>query len=401
MEEKITIGNIFRQYGEPYITKHKLKGQAKGILRLLAICQTPVLGLHYQQCNYCGHTEVFSNSCRNRHCPVCQHKNRQQWLDKRMQELLGVGYYHLVFTIPHQLNDLCLKNKKLMYNILFKAASQTVIELARDTRYLGANTGLITVLHTWGQNMMDHPHLHCIMPAGGLSFDKLHWISPCKSNDFFVYYKVLSRKFRGKFLYLLQHAYENGLLNFPSKIAALSSKRAFRTFKDQLFKKKWVVYIQKPLGHPGKILEYLGRYVFRIAITDRRIEKIEDGKVHFSMKDYRRGGLWRKMSLDIDEFIGRFLLHILPKGFSKVRYYGIFASTVRKKNIQTAKQCLNEERILRNQQDKEDGIPCWEKHETVWLEIMQAIANYIMPNCPVCKQGVMQFSGMVPKIASG
>ena len=288
-----------------------------------------------------------------------------------------------------------------MYDILFKAASQTVIELAEDTRHLGADTGLITVLHTWGHNMMEHPHIHCIMPAGGLSFDKSHWVSPGKANNFFVHYKVFSRKFRGKFLDFLQNAYENGQLNFPSNIAALSTKRAFRKFKDQLFKKQWIINIQKPLGHPGKVLEYLSRYVFRIAMSDRRIHKIENGKVHFSIKDYKRGGIWRKMSLDIDEFIRRFLLHLLPKGFCKVRYFGIFASNVRKKNIQTAKQFLEEERIIRKQEDEEDGLQCWEKRDIVWTEIMQAIANYVIPNCPLCKQGMMKFAGMVPKIDSG
>jgi hypothetical protein len=239
------------------------------------------------------------------------------------------------------------------------------------------------------------------MPAGGLSFDKSHWVRPCKSNNFFVHYKVISCKFRGKFLDLLKIAYDNDQLNFSGEIAAFAGKKSFAKFKDLLFKKQWIVNIQKPLGHPEKVLEYLSRYVFRIAITDRRIYKVDNGKVHFSMKDYKRGGIWRNMSLDMDEFIRRFLLHILPKGFSKVRYYGIFASCVRKNNILTAKLCLEDDRIIRQLEDEEDGIQYWEKHDTLWTEIMQAIANYVMPDCPVCKQGVMKFAGLVPKVAPG
>ena len=188
-----------------------------------------------------------------------------------MQELLPVGYYHLVFTIPHELNPLCLQNKKVMYDILFKAASETIIELSKDTKHLGADTGLITVLHTWGQNMMEHPHLHCIMPAGGLSFDKGHWVHTHKKNDFFIHYKVLSRTFRGKFLDLLKQAYRNGKLEFIGNLSSFATKVKFSRFIDTLYLKEWVVNIQKPFGRPEKVLEYLSRYVFRIAITDRRI----------------------------------------------------------------------------------------------------------------------------------
>jgi len=251
--------------------------------------------------------------------------------------LLPVGYYHLVFTIPHQLNQLCLQNKKVMYDILFKAASQTVLELSKDTKHLGADTGLITALHTWGQNMMEHPHLHCIMPAGGLSFDKTHWVHTRKSNDFFIHYKVLSSKFKGKFPDLLQKDYKQGNLSFKGKLVFISGKKNFKALINSLYKKFWVVNIQKPFAHPEKVLEYLSRYVFRIAISDRRIEKVENGMVHFTIKDYKRNGIFRKMKLEIDEFIRRFLLHVLPTAFFKIRYYGIFANTCRKKTLQKQK----------------------------------------------------------------
>ena len=335
------------------------------------------------------------NSCRNRHCTVCQQKDKLQWLNKRMGELLPVGYYHLVFTIPHQLNPLCLQNKKTLYDILFKAAWQTILELTKDIRHLGADTGLISVLHTWGQNMKEHPHLHCIMPAGGLSFDKSHWVHTDKKDDFFIYYKVLSRKFRGKFLALLQQAFDRGQLQFKGNLAELATSKGFVSFKSRLQKTEWVVNIQKPFGSPKKIMEYLSRYIFRIAITDRRILDVKDGKVLFSWKDYRTGH-FRKMRLEIDEFIRRFLLHVLPAGFFKVRYYGMFSNRYRKENISLAKEHLKEQKDMSRQEALEDGRQIWEKQNTVWDEILKMIQNQKKSNCPKCKKGYLMFAGMVP-----
>jgi len=298
MQNQISMGDIFRTYGPGYIHRNQIKGQEKGLIHLLSACRTRFLGNHYEQCDHCNYLAKAYNSCRNRHCPVCQQKDKLQWLEKRMAELLPVGYYHLVFTLPHELNLLCQKNKKVIYNLLFKSASQTLLELTKDTKHLGADIGLITVLHTWGQNMMEHPHLHCIMPAGGISFDKEHWVHPDKKDKFFIYYKVLSRKFRGKFLDLLKKSYGKPELSFPGKLQKISGKNNFHWFIDKLYLKDWVVNIQAPVGsNPQKILEYLSRYVFRIAITDRRIIDIKDGKVHFSWKDYRTG-LFREMKLE-------------------------------------------------------------------------------------------------------
>lgn len=398
---KITISDIFSEHGGKYISANRIKGQQKGIINLLSSCQTQALGSHFRECGHCSYYDKAYNSCRNRHCPNCQGKDREEWLGKRMQELLPVGYCHLVFTIPHQLNQLCLKNKKVMYGILFKAASQTVIELSKDTRHMGADTGLITVLHTWGQNMMEHPHLHCIMPAGGLSFDKTHWVHTQKSKGFFVHYKVLSRKFRGKFLDLLQKVYDNGELSFNGKLKAIEGKKNFNTLVEGLYKKAWVANIQKPFAHPEKVLEYLSRYVFRIAISDRRIDKVEDGKVHFSVKDYKLNGIFRKMKLDIDEFIRRFLLHVLPQGFFKVRYYGIFANAHRKENIALANKLLTEEKVGQRQEDIEDGKQTWQKQDTIWDEIMERIKGYSKFNCPACKKGRMRFAGLVEEAHPG
>jgi hypothetical protein len=226
----ITVCDVLRAHGARYIQKHKLQGEQKGIIKLLSNCKTGALGDHFRQCDHCDHRDKAHNSCRNRHCPNCQQKDREKWIGKRMEELLPTGYYHLVFTIPHQLNALCLQNKRQLYAILFKAASETVLELGKDQKHLGAETGLITVLHTWGQNMMEHPHLHCIMPAGGLTEDKSNWVLPTKGQDFFVHYKVLSAKFRGKFLGLLQQAYSKSALSFHARLLPLAGKRKFRVY---------------------------------------------------------------------------------------------------------------------------------------------------------------------------
>jgi len=395
MQEQISLCDILSEYGEGYISRNHIKGQQKGLIRLLSACRSSALGSHYKKCDACNYLGKSYNSCRNRHCPVCQQKDKLQWLDKRMQELLPVGYYHLVFTIPRELNPLCLQNKKVMYGILFKAASQTLLELSKDTKHLGADTGLITVLHTWGQNMMEHPHLHCIMPAGGLSFDREHWVHTDKKNDFFIYYKVISRKFRGKFLDLLQKAFDKGLLSSRGDSRELTAKKKFATFKDKLYKMEWGVNIQKPFGKPEKVLEYLSRYIFRIAITNRRIIEIKDGKVLFSWKDYR-SGQFRKMRLEVDEFIRRFLLHVLPSGFFKVRYYGIFSSRYRKENLATSKRLLLEQQDTQRQEAIEDGRPVFEKQDTVWNEILKRIQGYQKPNCPQCKKGRLRFAGIAP-----
>lgn len=393
MQKQISIGDILSDYGQAYIRDKRIKGQQKGIIRLLSACRTTALGSHYETCNQCNYLGKSYNSCRNRHCPECQQKDKELWLEKRMQELLPVGYYHLVFTIPHQLNPLCLQNKKVMYGILFKAASQTILELAKDTKHLGADCGLITVLHTWGQSMKEHPHLHCIMPAGGLSFDKSHWVHTEKKDDFFVYYKVLSEKFRGKFLHLLMQAFHKDQLIFKGENTSISSRKNFGQFKERLYKMNWVVNIQKPFAKPEKVLEYLSRYVFRIAITNHRIKEIKDGKVIFSWKDYRTNR-FGKMSLEINEFIRRFLLHVLPQGFFKVRYYGIFASTHRKKNIAKAKKILADELELKKEEALEDGCSTWNKQDTVWNEFLKMIQTHKKPNCPKCKQGYMRFAGI-------
>jgi len=309
-----------------------------------------------------------------------------------MGELLPTGYFHIVFTIPHQLNRICLQNRKAMYDILFKSASQTILHLAVDPKRLGADTGLLAMLHTWGQSMMDHPHLHCIVPAGGFAGDHTHWVH-CREN-FFVSARVVSGLFKGKFLDMMKRAYFNGQLQFKGSIAGLASKKCFQALLDQMYNKKWVVNIQPPFARAEKVLEYLSRYVNRIAITSHRILHVKDDKVLFSWKDYR-SMRYGKMKLPVDEFIRRFLLHILPEGFQRIRYYGIFANRFRKENIREARECLEAEEALRKEEDMEDGRRPWEKQDPVWDEILQKILVWKKPNCPVCKQGRLVFAGIV------
>jgi hypothetical protein len=394
MRQQITVGSLLREYGGNYISRNKVTKEQRSLIHLLSACRTGGLGSHFEKCDHCSYTGKSNNSCRNRHCPACQQKDKLEWMDKRMKELLPVGYYHFVFTLPHELNPLCLQNKKTLYGLLFKAVSETIMELTRDVKHLGADIGLITVLHTWGQNMKEHPHLHCIMPTGGLSFDREHWVHIPDKNNYFIAGKVLAKKFRGKFLYMLKQSKEKGELCFHGNLAGIKGPVQFNRFLTPLYKKDWVVNVQKPIGNPEKILEYLSRYVFRIAITDRRILEVKDGKVRFSWKDYRTGR-FRQMKLDIDEFIRRFLLHVLPKGFFKVRYYGILSSRYRKQNIETAKQLLAQKTENQKEEALEDGCQVFEKQDTVWTEILESIRNFRQPNCPACKKGRLRFAGVV------
>ena len=392
MSAQITLGSFFEKYAPGYIHSHKLTGQEKGILSLLSMCRSNGLGAHKQICTHCGYDQINYNSCRNRHCPTCQQDDKQKWLEKRMEELLPTGYFHIVFTIPHQLNRISLQNRKVMYDILFKAASQTILELAADPKHLGAETGLLAMLHTWGQSMIEHIHLHCIVPAGGFTGDHAHWVH-CRE-DFFAHVKVVSSLFKGKFLDMMKKAYAQGQLQFKQSIAGMGSKKGFQALLDQMYNKKWVVNIQPPFGRAEKVLEYLSRYVNRIAITDRRILRVRDGKVLFSWKN-NRSKRYGKMELPIDEFISRFLLHLLPERFQRIRYYGLFANRYRKENIRKARECIQAEEALRDEQRREDGQRPWEKQDPVWEEILQKILTWKKPNCPACKQGRLVFAGLV------
>jgi len=297
--------------------------QAKAF-HMIRHCRSAKLGAHSMVCSECGNAHVSYNSCRNRHCPKCQHAVQEDWVQAQLKKLLPVGYFHVVFTIPHELNSLVLHNQKLLYSLLLRAASHTLMELAGDPKYLGATIGLTSVLHTWGRNLSFHPHVHAIVPGGGLSRDGLRFVRSRKK--FFIPVKVVSKKFRGKFLYFLEKAYARGELKFFHEAASLAIPGNFDSLVDSLYAKKWVVFCKKPFHSPEHVVRYLGRYTHRVAISNSRITRFDGKSVSFSWKDYKDKGKSKVMRLTSAEFTRRFLQHVLPDGFVKIRHYGLLCS---------------------------------------------------------------------------
>lgn len=287
-------------------------------------CRTAALGGHRDQCDRCGHQAISYNSCRNRHCPKCQTNARDKWLVARQQELLPVDYYHLVFSVPHTLVPLMWQNKKLLFKLLFEASAETLLEVAADPKHLGSKIGFLSVLHTWGQTLQPHPHVHCVVPGGGLSPDHQHWIRA--PNHFFLPVKVLSRVFRGKFVAGLRRAFRRHKLVFFGACRSLAQEKAFCAFLRTLFREDWVVYAKKPFGGPEHVLHYLARYTHRVAISNHRLVEVTDANVTFRWKDYARHNKRRTMTLTHEEFLRRFLQHVLPRGFPRIRYFGFLAN---------------------------------------------------------------------------
>jgi ribosomal protein L32 len=331
-------------------------------MHAIETCRTAVLGGHVDECEECGHVKISYNSCRNRHCPKCQFLKKEKWIEARGKELLPIEYFHVVFTLPVELNPLALRNSEPIYTILFKAASETLTDLA-DKR-LGVKIGFIAVLHTWGQNLMDHPHLHCIVSGGGLSHGE--WIS--SKRRFLFPVKVLSRLFKGKFLFFLRKAYEAGELHGLGE--------DFTAFLSGLYAKDWVVDCRPPFNGPETVLGYLGRYTHRVAITNHRILGMEDGKVSFSWKDYADGSRQKVMTLDAFEFIRRFMLHVLPDGFVKIRHYGLLSNRNRKACLEICRTLLEVK--------EPDPAP-----SETWQESLLRITGVDVTRCPLC-QGQMR-----------
>jgi hypothetical protein len=311
------------------------------VLNDLAACRTAKLGGHVEACDACGVVRVAYNSCRNRHCPKCQAKKRAEWLEARCQDLLPVPYFHIVFTLPAEIAAVALQNKREIYNLLFKSACATLKEIAADPKHLGAEIGIIAVLHTWGQTLVHHPHIHCVVPGGGLAPDGSRWIA--SKEDFFLSVRVLSRLFRGKFLDGLQAAYRSGSLQLSGSLAELTSPARFAELRTELFKKEWVVYSKPPFGGSEQVLKYVARYTHRVAISNWRILSAGAETVTFRYKDYRHGNSQRSMKLTGVEFLRRFLLHVLPDGFMRIRYYGFLANTCRKDKIAKCRELLSEQ----------------------------------------------------------
>jgi Putative transposase/Transposase zinc-binding domain len=334
------VADIVRQHGEHFLEMHGawLTSQHRRVLRALARCRTAALGGHLDRCARCDHCAISYNSCRNRHCPKCLTHARDQWLAARQDELLPIGYHHVVFTLPHELSWLALQNKQLVYDLLLRASAATLLEVAADAKHLGAAIGFLSVLHTWGQNLLHHPHVHCVIPVGGLSPDGA-WVPP--RYPFFLPVKVLSRVFRGKFIAGLKRAFRLGTLAWSGSLAHLADAAAFRAFLRRLFRHDWVVYAKPPFGGPTHVLHYLARYTHRVAISNHRILNVTDGSVTFRWKDYRHGSQPRTMTVSAVEFLRRFFLHVLPRGFVRIRFFGFLAARRRAHDLPRCRRALN------------------------------------------------------------
>jgi Putative transposase/Transposase zinc-binding domain len=365
-EHRLELADVFRTHRNDFLARwnHVLSREQRRALRDLRDCRTAALGGHLQQCDRCGHRVILYNSCRNRHCPKCQATARARWLAQRQAELLPVPYFHVVFTLPQQIGRLALQNANLIYTILFRAASQTLLEIAADPRLLGASIGFLAVLHTWGQNLHLHPHLHCVVPGGGISPDGSRWIA-CRKPTFFLPFKVLSRRFRRLFLLYLGKAFRKGRLRFSGELQGLAKPDAFHALCERAAQIEWVVHVKPPFGGPQRVLKYLARYTHRVAISNHRLRSLENGRVSFDWKDYADHSRTKTMTLDAVEFIRRFLLHVLPSGFVRIRQFGFLANRVRKEKLEHCRALLAASQLHppidshdRNDTDREDPHRC-------------------------------------------
>jgi predicted Zn-ribbon and HTH transcriptional regulator len=319
----LEVANILRTHGEAYQAHHPVSSLQAAVMRRLVACRTAALGGHVDACRRCGYTRVSYNSCRDRHCPKCQSIKRAQWLEKRLERLLPVEHFHVVFTLPAALHPLVLHHPRRLYDLLFQAASRTLLTLAADRKRLGAQIGVTAILHTWGQNLLFHPHLHCVVTGGGLSPDGQRWIAA--RPGYLLPVKVLGRLFRGKFLAGVKEAYDAGQFTLAGSVASLADPKVFRRWLDALYRQDWIVYAKRPFGGAQQVFRYLGRYSHRVAIANSRLLTLEEGQVSFHWKDYADDQRTKVMRLTTDEFIRRFLLHVLPKRFVRIRHYGLFA----------------------------------------------------------------------------
>jgi len=320
---RVEVADILRAHGDAYRARHPVSPEQATVLRRLCDCRTAALGGHVDTCDACGTVQISYNSCRDRHCPKCQSTRQVEWVESRLERLLPVPYFHVVFTLPEQLQPLGLKNRRVLYDLLFRAASQTLLELAADPRRLGAQIGFTAVLHTWGQNLLFHPHLHCVVTGGGLSPDGQRWVAG--REDYFLPVRVVGQLFRGKFLAGLKVAYAADQLMLTGSVESLRDPAEFRKLLGTLYRQQWVVYAKPPFGGAEHVYRYLGRYTHRVAISNRRLISLAAGRVTFRYKDYADSARGKQMTLDAEEFIRRFLLHVLPKGFVRIRHYGLLA----------------------------------------------------------------------------
>lgn len=361
------VQDILSKHMGSYLERHSLSSHKLKTVNALIKCRTSALGGHATICEDCGHMQISYNSCRNRHCPKCQTLSKEQWIDNQKYQLLNIGYFHVVMTVPDSLHSLILQNQSKCYSILFKAVSETLKELAMDNKYLGAQIGLTSILHTWGQNLMFHPHIHCIVPGGGLN-SLNRWVNSRKK--FFIPVKVMSRKFRGKFLHYLKQAFYTGALEFFGQLKYLENPQEFENFLTPNYQKEWIVYCKPPFKTAATVVEYLGRYTHRVAISNNRILKLENGQVSFKWRDYKDHNKWKVMTVTAEEFIRRFLVHILPTGFMKIRHYGLLGNRNRTKKLIVCKSLTN--------------TPIIEKVKVSIVSLIEKILGKKAYLCPCC-----------------
>lgn len=378
MKSSLEVAHIFRAFGAAYRDAHAQEMPLRHLrtMRAIEICRTAQLGGHVEECDHCGALRISYNSCRNRHCPKCQCLDKERWLEDRKRDVLPVSYFHVVFTIPQDLRPIALRNQRVIYTILFRAVSETLKELAKDPAHLGAEIGFIALLHTWTQTLIDHPHIHCIVTGGGLSLDGKRWIS-CKKS-FFISVKILSRLFRGKFLAYLREAHDSGKLVFPGKIAHLKGKPAFEALVTDLYRHEWVVYCKPPFKNAETVIDYLGRYTHRVALSNDRLVTFIGDQVTIRYRDADDSNTIKCMTLDAFEVIRRFLLHILPDQFMKIRHYGILSNRNRNTKLPTCKEILG----VSTNEDHEVEKPSWE-------ELLTRITGIDPRLCPHCGKGKM------------
>jgi len=351
------VADVFRRHGEAYRRLHEghLGRVERRVMSAIELCRTAALGGHTEVCADCGLIRCAYNSCRNRHCPKCQGQARAEWLAARQAELLPVPYFHVVFTLPPPVTEIAFHNKATVYAMLFRTAVETLRTIAADPKHLGAEIGLVAVLHTWGQNLHHHPHVHCVVPGGGPSLDRSRWIA-CRPG-FFLPVRVLSRLFRRLFLDELRAAFEAGELGFFGELAALAEPDAFTRRLRELRRVEWVVYAKPPFGGPAQVLAYLGRYTHRVAIANSRLVRLTNAEVAFRWKDYRHHGRTKLMTLAADEFIRRFLLHTLPDGFHRIRHYGFLANRKRAAKLALCRRLLDAPSQEPPAEQVQDAVP--------------------------------------------
>jgi len=371
----LELADIVRAKGEAYRTTHRLSGQQERVLRAIAQCRTAALGGFSWQCDHCGAITVSYRSCRNRHCPKCQTLAKQRWLERQCADLLDIEYWHLVFTLPHEFNALAQGNPRVIYRLLFRAASKTLLEFGRNPRWLGGEIGITIVLHTWGQKLDQHIHVHCVVTGGALSPEGECW-TPAKSGFLFPV-RALSAVFRGKYLDELIEAYECDELRFGGSTAPLADTREFRRLVGTLKTHDWVVYAKPPFAGAQQVFEYLGRYTHRVAISNHRLVSFEDDQVRFRWRDYAHGNAQKILILSAEEFLRRFLLHTLPSGFVRIRHYGLMGNRCRHEKLARCRALLDQPEPQPLEAESVDAM-------------MARLVGVDIQRCPVCRQGTLR-----------